>query len=264
VRFYAPFFKILIKKVIMQGKLFVIGLGHRARHGKDIVADFIKTKRKNVIVYHFADPLKEEIMNKSRLLPLIYRQKSKFSNHYWYNVWSHDEEYRSISEENLPFLHKIFEDRKIEEYWGMNGNGHDEHKDSLMLQFWGTNWRRQKYADDYWIRRVEDYYIKNCFSKQFDGNVYFLLPDTRFRNEVEWIKNMQNSENNVESYYVKIVRYNFDGTPYYDPNRDPNHQSEIDLENITPDYLMAAKSGEINYLEGQTDHFLHNLENVYK
>lgn len=247
----------------MQGKLFIIGLGHRARQGKDTVSDFIKAKRKNVIVYHFADPLKEEVMNKDRKIPLIYREKSRWSDHYWYSVWSHDTEYRTIVESSLSFLHKIFEDRQIQEYWGMNGNGCDEHKDSLMLQFWGTNWRRQRFGSDYWINRVEDYFRNNFYNKQFNGDAYFLLSDTRFRNEVAWIRDWNFPQDGIYSYYVKVARYNEDGTPYYDPDRDQNHSSEVDLENTTPDYLINAKSGEINLLEAQTDHFLYNLENGY-
>lgn len=246
-------------EVMLSNKLFLIGLGHRARNGKDSVANFIAKKRQNVITYHFADPLKEEVMNKDRKIPLIYREKSRWSNQYWYSIWSHDDEYRTIAEENLQFLHKIFEDRNINEYWGMNGNGCDEHKDSLMLQFWGTNWRRQRFGSDYWINRVKDYFKENFYNKQFNDNAYFLLPDTRFKNEVAWIRNMSNEI--LTALYVKIIRYNDDGTPYYDPNRDPNHPSEVDLEGVESDYLIQAKSGEMNYLDVQTDHFLYNLEN---
>jgi len=247
----------------MAERIFLIGLGHRARNGKDSVANFIKQKKENVIIYHFADPLKEEVMNKDRKIPLIYREKSKYSDHYWYSISSHDSEYRTIPETSLKFLHKIFEDRNIGEYWGMNGNGCDEHKDSLMLQFWGTEWRRQRFGSDYWINKVENYFLTNVYEKSFSGDAFFLLPDTRFINEVKWIKEMNDEEARVKSCYVKVARFNADDTPYYDPDRDPNHTSEIDLEGFEPDYLITAKSGEMNYLEAQTDHLLYNLENDY-
>ena len=244
----------------MSDKLYLIGIGHRARSGKDSVANFITQKRKNVITYHFADPLKEEVMNKDRNIPLIYREKSRWSDHYWYSIWSHDNEYRTIVESSLPFLHKIFEDRQIQEYWGMNGNGCDEHKDSLMLQFWGTNWRRQKFGSNYWINKVEDYFRNNFYNKQFNGDAYFLLPDTRFKNEVAWIKSMGSEV--LTSLYVKVVRHNEDGTPYYDPDRDPNHPSEVDLEGVEPDYLIEAKSGDMQSLIRQTDELTKQLGDI--
>ena len=245
----------------MSNKIFLIGLGHRARNGKDSVAEFIKqTYPDNTIIYHFADPLKAEVMNKERKNPLIYREKSRFANHYWYSIWSHDNEYRTIAEEYMTFLHKIFEDRKIEEYWGMDGNGHDEKKDSLMLQFWGTDWRRQRFGQNYWIEKVENYFLTNVYEKNFVGDAFFLLPDTRFKNEVNWIYSMNSPENRVSSNYIKVVRYNADGTPYYDPDRDPNHQSEVDLEGVEPNYLIEAKSGEMEVLREKTAEFLEHIK----
>lgn len=232
---------------------------------KIVLPILLHKKRQNVITYHFADPLKEEVMNKDRKIPLIYREKSRWSDQYWYSVWSHDNEYRTLVESSLPFLHKIFEDRQIQEYWGMNGNGCDEHKDSLMLQFWGTNWRRQRFGSDYWINKVDNYFMENFYRKAltFNDNAYFLLPDTRFRNEVDWINRWGDRDNDLSSYYVKVVRYNADDTPYYDPDRDPNHPSEIDLEGIEPDYLIQAHSGEMNVLEKQTELLLDTLEGIY-
>jgi hypothetical protein len=177
-------------------------------------------------------------------------------------VWSHDEEYRSISEEQLPFLHKIFEDRKIDEYWGMDGNGNDDLKDGPMLQFWGTEWRRHRFADDYWIQKVEVYFFNNFYNKQFTGDAYFLLPDARFKNEVEWMQDMGNSNEGeeVSSHYLKVVRYNADGTAYYAPDRDSNHPSEVDLEGVNPDYLIEAKSGELEVLEKKSKEFLEHIK----
>ncbi len=239
-------------------KLYLIGIGHRARSGKDTISNFIAQKRQNVMIYHFADPLKQEVMNIERKNPLIFREKSKWSNYYWYSINSYDDEYITIPSENLLFLHKIFEDRKIDVYWGMDGNGSDEKKDSLMLQFWGTNWRRQRFGSDYWINKVEDYFRENFYNKQFNGHAYFLLPDTRFKNEVKWIKNMTSEI--LTSLYLKVVRYNDDGTQYYDPDRDPNHPSEMDLETLEPDYLISAKSGDIESLINQTNKLISIIE----
>ena len=49
----------------------LIGVGHRARQGKDTTANFISTHRKNVHVLHFADALYDEVRNLDRKYPLI-------------------------------------------------------------------------------------------------------------------------------------------------------------------------------------------------
>ena len=243
----------------MSNEIFLIGLGHRARNGKDTVANFIEQKYPNVTIYHFADPLKKEVMNTERKFPLIYRHKNKYAKHFWYNVWSHDEEYRSIGEEDLPFLHKIFEERKIEEYWGMDGNGHDEKKDGLMLQFWGTEWRRERFNRNYWVKKIEDYFMENFYWNHQDENSFFLLPDTRFRNEVKWLKDMEIVRDRVRGIYIEVVRYNEDNTRYYAPDRDPNHLSEIGLRNFEADFKLEAKSGDLDSLQKQTNKLMENL-----
>lgn len=248
----------------MTDKIFLIGLGHRARNGKDSVAEFIRQAEPNTIIYHFADPLKKEVMNKERHHPLIIRVKDV--NKYYYSIWAKGQEYHTVSEDEVPFLHKIFEDRRINVYWGMDGDGNDEYKDSPMLQFWGTDWRRRRFGQDYWVQKVENYFMKNCYSKPFVGNVFFLLPDTRFKNEVNWIWNMSNSNVNEEvaSLYLKVVRYDYDGNPYYDPDRDKNHESEIALEGVAPNYLIEAESGQMGLLKQKTLEFLNYIKNADK
>jgi hypothetical protein len=243
----------------MANEIFLIGLGHRARNGKDSVADFIANTYPNVSIYHFADPLKEEVMNKKRKIPLIYRYKNKYSKHFWYNVWSHDEEYRSIAEEDLPFLHEIFTERQIEEYWGMDGNGHDEHKDGPMLQFWGTEWRRERFSQRYWVKKTEDYFMENFYWNHQDENSFFLLPDTRFKNEVKWLKDMDMLYDRIRGIYIEVIRYNDDGTRYYAPDRDPNHPSETGLKGYAPDFKIEAVSGDMDMLKKKTDKLLMNL-----
>ena len=244
----------------MSNKIFLIGIGHKARQGKDTVANFIKKLNtpENVFIYHFADPLKEEVMNTDRRYPLIYRDKQHILDKYWYSIQSVDSEYITTPEEKVPFLHKIFKDRGIDIYWGMDGNGSDTKKDSSMLQFWGTNWRRQRFGDDYWVSRVEEYFRKNFYNKQFIDNAFFLVPDARFPNEVQWIRDWSNES--VMSVYLDVVRKNEDGTQYYDPSRDKNHPSEISLDGITPDYTIEAKSGDLKTLELETEKFMEVLK----
>jgi len=60
----------------------------------------------------------------------------------------------------------------------------DEHKDNfrLVLQGWGTDFRRGIYGDTYWIKKMEE----AC--EQFGMYENILIPDVRFENEYDWIK----------------------------------------------------------------------------
>lgn len=243
-------------------RIFLIGLGHRARHGKDTAAKIISQKRNNVIVYHFADPLKEEVMNKNRTIPLIYRERNKYiKDMYYYSIWSSGFDYITIPYNKVTFLHNIFESRNIDVYWGMEGNGNDEYKDSLMLQFWGTNWRRNVFGSDYWIKKVENYILNKVISinsKIDNENIYFVIPDVRFKNEVAWLKT--NNALNIKGIYIKVSRLNDDGSIYYSIDRDKNHASEVELEDVAPDYLITAKTGEINKIESEIEEILNKIE----
>jgi hypothetical protein len=60
-----------------------------------------------------------------------------------------------------------------------------------------------------------------------------LIPDTRFKNEAETLKLN-------DGYYVKVVRTNEDGTQYITKDRDPQHSSEIDLDDYPADITLKA------------------------
>ena len=69
-------------------KVVVLGIGHKARHGKDTLAKYITEKLKTGIclTIHWADALKEEVMNKSREFPLIYTHTEAETNKVYYSI----------------------------------------------------------------------------------------------------------------------------------------------------------------------------------
>ena len=144
----------------------------------------------------------------------------------------------------FPKLYKIFSDRKIDTYWGM------DEKDSEMLQFWGTDWRRACFDRNYWVTRLMEKIDYLSFSPDLD---YILIPDTRFLNELDAVKN----RNGV---YIKVIRYNLDGSEYRDPSRDPEHSSETELENTEPDMCIKAISGELDKFEEAVDYLQEYLK----
>ncbi len=108
-------------------------------------------------------------------------------------------------------------------------------KDSKMLQFWGTNFRRAS-DDNYWV---------NIIQKQiesFNGKYRKIyIPDVRFKNELTFIKDSG-------GIYIEVMRIHSDGERWLDDSRDPNHPSEIDLDNAEFDISVLAHDGDLESL----------------
>jgi hypothetical protein len=217
----------------------IIGLGHKARQGKDYIAEVASRDDDKSKVVHFADGLKREVENRDRRYPLI----SKDVGHYkLLDKIGLDGEpefaYKFIGD--VPYLHSIMTKRHIKRYDGM------EDKDSPILQFWGTDFRRSQ-DEDYWVKML-DCHIKFLIKEGFK-KIY--IPDVRFRNELKYIKDNK-------GLYVDVVRLNKDGTRWLDPSRDVDHASEIDLDNVEPDIRIEAYDGDLKSL----DEFADYLKNI--
>ncbi|MFC1562847.1 hypothetical protein ACFL4Z_02210 [candidate division KSB1 bacterium] len=190
----------------------IIGIGNKARQGKDTAADFLK-RRYGFIVIHFADALYDECKN----CTILYSERERA-----FYMRCYDEDYskfinlpkhivrwiksKGIKESGLPFDAQFI-------YKGMR------EKDSSLLQFWGTEFRRKLFEWDYWVNKVKD-----IIDKAPDKD--YVIPDTRFRNEARFIK--------VYGGEVwKVIRPNYDII-----DRDPRHKSEVDLDNWRYDEVI--------------------------
>ena len=149
-----------------------VGIGHRARNGKDSLATLLSTLLgPQARVYHFADPLKA---------------------------------YCRI-------------------VCGMTG------KDGPLLQQIGTNILRAQ-DPDIWLRTT-------YWTVADDRPVYAIVPDMRFPNEADFVKQMG-------GVTVQVRRICEDGTQFTDPHRDPNHSSERALDGYAGwDYRFDIPDG---------------------
>ena len=215
-------------------KVFVIGFGSKARQGKDTSAEFIKELRKDVYIIHFADAVKEECSNPKKEFPLI--SETTVNGIPMYLLLDSGNNFQSFYKEQLPKLQKIFTDRGINQYFAM------DKKDGDILQFWGTDFRRKHVDGEYWVKKVDEKIqdiITIIANTEETEPVYILVPDTRFKNECTYIKSW-NATKIAKGFYVNVRRYNEDGTRYVSNDRDPNHPSEIELDNVEPDYYLDA------------------------
>jgi len=227
----------------------IIGLGNKARQGKDLTASLMQKKLgEEMTILHFARSLYDECINSDRKYPLIKSVKDGSGMITSYLVFDHKEDcadgyvfkYNIISPIEAPYIHQMFIEQNIDQYMGM------DEKDGRLLQWWGTQYRRSQ-SDTYWIDKI---------SEEISGLPqtikYVLIPDTRFQNEYKFVKD--NS-----GYFVRLERYNADGSRFIAGDRDPKHESETGLDNINPDYVIAAKTGEIELIELSIEDLLNKI-----
>jgi len=224
--------------------VMLIGFGHRARNGKDTAANYLKEKlvSSNVEIIRWADGVYEECTNADSKYPLIL-QEFVTSVKTYYTVLANKETGERFAISNLtdPYLHKIFTERKITEYQGMTD------KDPEILQFWGTNYRRTHCDGNYWVNLT----MQKAFelAKEMQTG-YILVPDTRFKNEVDALRING-------GYYIKVVRTKEDGSQYIADDRDPDHPSEAELEGYPADVTLTAVN--VPKLIDEVDEFYHGF-----
>ena len=103
-----------------------------------------------------------------------------------------------------------------------------------------TDFRRNNYGQNYWVDRVNDNILEIMKSyNNVDGqDVLIFIPDTRFKNECNYIRDTFGKF----GWYINVKRYNGDESRFITQDRDPNHPSETDLDDVNPDYTITAKS----------------------
>lgn len=93
-----------------------------------------------------------------------------------------------------------------------------------ILQGWGTDFRRNMFGDDYWLRQMEDALVK------YSEADLAIIPDVRFVNEAMFV-----SQHN--GILVRVNRFN------QVPDGD-THESETQLDNWTDwDKVIKNDSG---------------------
>ncbi len=228
---------VLIRQDTMTNKRLIIGIGHKARQGKDTAAEHLNELFQCRVI-HFADALYEECRNATILYKDSMAELYCKTNSEDFFRFDHPNENiiywikeKGEQKPELPFDADYY-------YGGMKD------KDAVLLQFWGTEFRRKQIAWDYWVDKV-----RSEIEKYPDED--FLIPDTRFKNEAGMIKEMGG------------VVWKIDRVNYVADDRDPNHASEIDLNdwkfeteflnNGTIEELLRKVEHHFRYLKGLSD-----------
>lgn len=199
--------------------MIILSFGHRARHGKDgaayAIADHCEKLMLPVLRMSWADELR--------------RESNEWLSSIDADVFLRGEIDATVSTgTHLPAWVKPDPNAKPEPWLGLPYGKHP-----LLLQWWGTEYRRAE-DPDYWVKlgkkKIESFGKKNPMG-------VVLIPDTRFQNEFDLVKSMG-------GHNIRLLRLNQDGSEFRTPDRDPNHISEVTLQNANWDFFITVKDGD--------------------
>lgn len=122
----------------------------------------------------------------------------------------------------------------VDEYWNITP--------AQSFQIVGTDLIRNRYRDDFWIKRLQ-LDIESILSEDI------VITDVRYPNELEWI---------VKSLGGIVIRINRKNRP--DTGRDPNHESEIALDDYRFDYYID-NDGTKEELYNKIDNIINEIRN---
>ncbi len=193
--------------------MLILALGHKARNGKDTVAQAIKEAyaHHDIRLVSFADPLRAEV-----------REAAKEA----YAINFPGEEFNSqLALRMLCGLHGVqFEENAIADAdypWG---------KQRQLHQYWGTEYRRAQ-DDMYWVKKGMDMIVE----AQGTGADAVIFRDLRFPNEYDMI-------GALGGYRVKVSRLGYDSGV-------PQHISETALDNNPFDFSIGVCDGHLSALQ---------------
>jgi len=209
----------------------IIGIGHKARHGKDsfarAVEDYYSTLSA-VIVKHIAG--NSIIVQRTAFANALRKEVNDFLASPYGKVWVNAgmTSIKGLAIDSNVFLPDWVVPDPNPEITADTPLG----KHSKLLQWWGTEYRRAQDAQ-YWVKKWK--------ASVWPTADIVIVSDMRFLNEAAAIR-----ENN--GFTVNVTRLNQDGTRYIDPSRSPSHPSETELDGYNYDaYIMtkdAALTGE--------------------
>lgn len=109
----------------------------------------------------------------------------------------------------------------------------------LILQGWGTDFRRKHYGEDYWIEKWK-VGIKNL--QEMQPTAVIVAPDVRFKNEAAVIKELGGQ-------VIKIVGHNRQW-------EDDKHPSETEMDSFDKfDCLIENDFNDVNVMKNSLTHY---------
>jgi len=126
-------------------------------------------------------------------------------------------------------------------------DGKKDEQGRTILQYIGTDVIRKK-MPDMWVGFIIN--ILTLFPNEWD---YILIPDTRFPNEIEALRQAE-----LDAILMRIIRGGYDNGL---TEEQSNHPSEIALDGYNYDYIMNNKSS-LQDLRNEVNSFVEEVLSV--
>lgn len=119
---------------------------------------------------------------------------------------------------------------------------YDERKDNfrLILQGWGTDFKRNLIDKDYWVNRVKE---KIAYISKTEPDATIILTDIRLQNEADLVRE-------YNGVLLRIERPEL--------SSEDNHQSETELDGYKFDYYIENQ-GSIEDFESKAKFFINSI-----
>lgn len=237
--------------------MLIIGFGNKARNGKDTAADAITDfyDRRNISRLKHLPSYKGIVrVGTFKYATALYRESSGWLGTAQGLNWLKGEPgadtsvYWSDGEDHLgkPFeLPSWVTPEPNPEVNELAPFG----KHPKLLQWWGTEFRRNNFGEDYWVKKT--------FASIPANLDIALITDVRFPNEAEAIESKG-------GYTVNVKRLRDDGTQYHDPSRPIDHISETALDNWNWNFRLVIPNGHVALLEQQAVTLAEYLKGLHR
>ncbi len=207
--------------------MLLMGFGNKARHGKDSAASavsqyFIRRNTARALMGVSFPPIKTGIF--------------KFATALYDEV----ESYIGLYDGNLSEAFKgsvvLPDESRIQiPSWVTPGDPRPAPmakygKHPKLLQWWGTEYRRQHYGHDYWVKKT--------FASIPANLDIAMVTDVRFINEADAIKQRG-------GYNINVQRLREDGQPYFSDDRPADHPSETALDDYNWDFYIKTRNNQV-------------------
>jgi hypothetical protein len=197
--------------------MLIIGLGYKARQGKNDVAKYMKEYACPEVGIKMSFDGKEVVCTKIPDRVKIYAFADELK------LYCREHHNELVSQWQLAHQTKRYPSKKEDPIYGY----------ASILQWYGTDVVR-KATPNYWVetlaKRIEA-----------DEPEVAIVTDVRYPNEAEYIKK-------AGGFMVEVVRLDERGNQYQDPGRDLKHISETALDGYEFDFVITAKSGDLAML----------------
>jgi hypothetical protein len=206
----------------------ILGLGNKARHGKDSFAQAI-TQYYAALDAHYGKHVpthKPTVIQRISFADPLYKEV---------NAWLATDDGKDFRAGQGPI--RVANGVYLPEWVTPDNPAVDPRaplgKYAKLLQWWGTEYRRAQ-DPEYWTKQWKAAINPNA--------LIVMSTDMRFANEALAVKQ-------AGGYTIQVNRLNVDGSPYVDQSRDPKHPSETQLDTYNYDFKITVKTGDLVLLE---------------